>query len=421
MSTNKVHKNGLLNLWADPLQPTNYHARTPYRYKASPTVRLVPLAIGVAGIALALVGWFVDAQQFYFSYLTAWAYCVSISLGALFFVMIQHLTRAKWSIVVRRIPEALIWSFPILALLSLPILFGMHDLYHWTHEELYDPASPQYDPILAGKQAYLNVPFFIGRLVFYFAVWSYLAYRLYTLSVEMDVNPDAKIPAKLRFTSAWGLALTAITTAFAGFDILMSTYPHWFSTMFGVYFFAGAFWSAHAMIAFSALLLQRNGMLTKAFTKEHLQDLGKFMFGFTVFWTYIAFSQYMLIWYGNLPEETVWFKYRMSHGWEYASAALLIAHFILPFFLLLPRSVKRVGPYMAVMAVWCLVMQWFDIWWVVAPVLHKDHAMFSWIDFACWLGLFGLYVWLFLTRLSRHSIVPQNDPHLKQSLHFVNS
>lgn len=336
-------------------------------------------------------------------------------------MLIQHLTKAKWSVVLRRIPEALAWSFPMLFLLSIPILIGMHDLFHWTHAELLDPNNPAYDPVIAGKEGYLNTPFFIGRMVFYFLVWSYIAHRLYTLSVRQDVEPDRDIPALQRRVSAWGLALTAVTTSFASYDFLMSLDPHWFSTIFGVYFFGGSFWAAFAFIALTAILLQRSGRLGQAITVEHYHDLGKFMFGFTVFWAYIAFSQYMLIWYGNLPEETVWYRHRLEHGWEFHSAALLLGHFVLPFWLLMPKWVKQTRSLMAIMAIYLFVMHWFDFHWLIMPVLNPEHAGFHWLDVTAWLGLFGLMASVFMYRLGRHSLVPQNDPYLEASIHFENA
>jgi len=295
----------------DPLRPTS--ASASYRFEWSQSAWLLPLAVGIAGLTVTAVGWATDASQFYFSYLVGWAFCLSLALGGLFFVLIQHLTKARWSVVIRRIPETLLWSFPLLAVLGIPVLFGMHDLYHWTRLELFDPASPSYDPVLAGKQGYLNSTFFIARLVFYFVVWTIIAYKLYTESIRQDVEGAADIPARQRFTSAWGLAVTAVTVSFAAFDILMSLDPHWFSTIFGVYFFAGSFMSIMAFTAFIAMILQRKGMLGGVVTTEHYQDLGKFLFGFVVFWAYIAFSQYMLIWYANLPEETLFFRHRLEH------------------------------------------------------------------------------------------------------------
>ncbi|NNE47054.1 MAG: hypothetical protein HKN37_10385 [Rhodothermales bacterium] len=418
--TNSVRSNSISTWLADPFRSTVDSTREVFKPTGKVLPWFIPAAIGIGLLVLTAVGWATNPRQFYFSYLVGWTFCLSIALGALFFLLINHLTRARWSIVLRRIPEALTWSFPVLAVLSVPILIGMHDLYHWTHVEVYDPADSHYDPILAGKRDYLNTPFFLVRLAVYFVAWTAISYRLYALSVRQDVDGDVNTGFKMRKVSAVGLAITAVTTSFASFDILMSLDPHWFSTIFGVYFFAASFWVAHAMIALIAILLQRRRGLRGIISPEHYHDLGKMMFGFTVFWAYIAFSQYMLIWYGNLPEETIWYRHRLQHGWEAHSAALLIAHFVIPFWVLLPRRAKRSVPVMSIMAVWFLVMNWFDFHWIAMPVLHPDQAGFHWMDFSAWLGLFGVFLGLVLFRLSRHSLVPQNDPNLAKSLKFAN-
>lgn len=418
--SNTIKRSNPLVWLLDPLRSTADRADDSYRFKWSNAAWLLPAGIGVAGLLISAVGWIINPEQFYFSYLVGWTFCISLALGGLFFVLIQHLAGASWSVVVRRISEALLWSFPMLAILGIPVLFGMHDLYHWTHLELFDPASEMYDSVIAGKQAYLNTPFFIGRLGFYFLAWSYLAHRLYTLSIRQDVAPEVSIGKQLRRVSAWGLAVTAITTSFAAFDILMSLDPHWFSTIFGIYFFSGSFMAIMAFMVLMAMTFQKAGMLEGTITPEHYQDLGKFLFGFIVFWAYIAFSQYMLIWYANLPEETVFFRHRMEHGWEFNSGILLWAHFIIPFIVLISRSAKRSKFVLAFMSVWMLIMHWFDFHWIAMPVLH-EHSTFHYLDFTTWIGLFGLLVGAVMFRMSRHSLVPQRDPHLNESLHFINS
>ena len=415
-----VNRSSLLTVLLDPYRPTADRAEPPYRFTASRTVWVVPLLLGVALLVVSFVGWVNEPQQFYFSYLVGWTFCLSLVLGALFLVTIKHLTKAYWVVTVRRIPEVLLYSFPLLIVLFIPIIFGMHDLYHWSHEGIADPDSIYYDEVLAGKVSYLNTPFFLGRMAFYFAIWTYISYRLYTLSLRQDVDPDREIPVLQRRVSGWGLPVISVTTAFASFDLLMSLDAHWFSTMFGVYFFSGSFLTSFCFTALVAILLQRSGMLKNVVTLEHYHDLGKLMFGFVVFWAYIAFSQYMLYWYGNIPEETIWFRHRLEHGWEMHSLILLVMHFFLPFLILLPRFTKRSIAVLGFMAVWLLIMQWYDLHWLSMPALHPDHAGYHWLDFTCWLGLFGVFFGAFLWRLSRHPLVPQHDPLLRQSLEFEN-
>ncbi len=422
-----VNQNNVLGWLVDPLKATRDAAERAFAFTADRRSWIAPVGVGIALLAISVVGFLLDARQFYFSYLTGWSFLLTTAVGGLFFLFFQHLTRSAWSVTTRRINEALVWAFPLLALLGIPILFGMHDLYHWTHAELYDPSSPQYDEILAGKRAYLNTPFWIIRVVLYFALWTLLSYRLYTLSIRMDLegaggDGDAKsIPAKLRSTSAWGLPLSAVATAFCSYDILMSTDPHWFSTIFGVYFFAGGILAAVSTIALVALLLQRaGGMLEGVVTREHYQDLGKYMFGFVVFWAYIAFSQYMLYWYGGIPEEIVWYQHRLEGPWAWHSAFLLLMHFVVPFFILLPRFTKRSIPVMSVMTVWLIGMHWFDIHWIVRPV-QREAASFHWLDFTLGLGLALVFGGFLMYRLGRHALVPQKDPYLADSLHFENT
>jgi len=416
-----VSSNTSLSWLIDPLESTRDAAEGAYQFAGDRRAWLVPLILGFALITISAMGGWQNPDDFFFAYLAGWSFLLTTALGGLLFLIFHHLTRASWSVVVNRINETLVWAFPLLFVLGLPLLFGMHDLYHWTHPELYDPSSSHYDEILAGKRAYLNFPFWCARMVVYFLAWTIVSYRLYTFSVRQDVDPDPSIPAKLRSTSAWGLPLTAVTLAFASYDILMSLDPHWFSTIFGVYFFSGGILSAVAVITLVALLLQNlGGQLQNTITREHYQDLGKYMFGFVVFWAYIAFSQYMLYWYGGIPEETVWFQHRLQNGWGWHSAFLLGFHFVVPFLILLPRAPKRSHIILSFMSVWVLVMHWFDMHWVVLPVLRESGG-FHWLDITCWLGLAGIFGGILMYRLSRHPLVPQNHPFLSESLHFENA
>ena len=452
--------NPLTLLFLDPA--ADDRGRTPGKLLLPSDFRWwIPVALGAALLVLAGLGLFADAPRFFYGYLVGWTFCVSIAIGALFFVMIQHATRARWSASIRRTAELISAGFPLLALLGIPLLFGLHDLYYWTHQELYDPNGPLYDPVLAWKHGYLNVPFFLVRMVAYFVLWSYLGCRLFALSVRQDHDPDVGLTLKMRRLSGWGIPLTGLATAFAGYDLLMSLDPHWFSTMFGVYFWAGGWLASLAAITLLALLFRRGGFLTHEVTREHYHDMGKYLFAFVVFWTYIAFAQYMLYWYGDIPEEMHWFVDRFTNGWQALSWCLLIFHFILPFGLLLPRASKRVLPFLGFMCGWVLVMHWFDLFWVAMPTLATEaghtalaqagaqagahaseavsnvvrpfwdtaelanassssRAYFAWTDFAAWLGLLGVVVGATLWRAGRHSLTPYNDPYFADALHFEN-
>jgi len=410
----------------DPVGRSDDKAPEQYRFKPETRSWSVPIGLGVALLAVTLVlamggdGEHLFSQRFYFSYLTAWVFCLTVSLGGMFFVLVQHLTKAHWSTVVRRISELLMMNFPILAILGIPVVLGMHELYHWTHEGLYVVGGPEYDEVIAGKQGYLNTGFFVGRLVFYFAMWIYLSYRLFKLSIQQDVEPNAFRSAEQRKVSAWGLLVFALTTAFAGIDLIMTLDPHWFSTMFGVYFFAGSFFVVLASITLVALFMQRGGYLRDVITAEHYHDLGKFMFGFTAFWAYIAFSQYMLIWYGNLPEETVWFRHRLEGSWGLATTGLVFGHFVIPFVLLMFRASKRTKGMLYIMGFWFLAVHFLDLYWLAMPVL-SHHFHMEMIDITAWLGMVFFFVGIVVLRAARHATVPYNDPNFKASLAFENA
>ena len=370
--------NAITRLLFDPVDSDRESVPRRYQFDADNRWWTIAMGIGIAALAVgAAVGLAAGGNRFLFAYLVAWAFCVSVALGCMLFVMIQHLTKARWSTTLRRIPEAVAANFPLLALAGLPILFGIHGLYHWSHADLYEVGGAHFDPVLAGKAGYFYFPFaagtfpffFVLRYVLFFGIWSVIGRKLYTLSVRNDAAPSVETTLKLRWWSALGIPLTAVTLAFASYDWLMSTDPHWFSTMFGVYFFAGGWLGALCLITFVALLLKKGGMVDQEITREHLQDMGKFMFGFTVFWTYIAFSQYMLYWYANLPEEIVWFQKRFTAGWGIVAWALFAFHFVLPFLILLPRITKRTYPLLATMCVWLLVMHWVDLWWIATPAM----------------------------------------------------
>ncbi len=421
----------------DPLADDRSRVAPAYHFTGDSRAWAVPAGIGLALLVVGLIGLFHDHYQFWYAYLTGWVFCLSISIGALFFVMFQHITKARWVTVVRRFPEMLMSNFVLLAILGLPIfIFGMHDIFHWTHAELYDPTDPYYDVIVDGKSAYFFWPseaggfpaFFYLRMVIYFAAWIVVSRKLYTLSVMQDTAPRPDSPALLRRVSAWGIPLVGLTTAFAGMDLLMTLDPHWFSTIFGVYFFAGGFLAAIAATTMMALVYNRMGMLRGEANLEHFHDLGKYLFGFTVFWAYIFFSQYMLIWYANIPEEVIWLQHRNMHGWEVVTTALFVFHFALPFFLLISRAVKRRIPLLAIMCGWLLVMHFIDLWWVVKPNLfvatgndpQYANAVLSWMDISLWLGFFGVFIGATIWRASRHATAPYNDPYYASSLHFQN-
>ncbi|MFQ5631243.1 MAG: hypothetical protein ACE5I1_20925, partial [bacterium] len=296
----------------------------------------IALIAGGAGLALSALGLFIDAKQFYHSYLTAFFFWVTIGLGGLFFTMLHHLTGATWSVVLRRFAESIMVALPVMVILFLPIIPGLHDLYHWTHEE-----AVATDHILQQKAPYLNIPFFLIRVLVYFGVWFLMARTLRGYSLKQDADTQVDFNDKMRKFSAPGMLLFALTLTYAAFDWLMSLNPHWYSTIFGVYIFTGSLLDVLAFILLSALYLRGKGILQNVITIEHYHDLGKLLFAFKVFWAYISFSQYMLIWYGNIPEETEFFLQRWEGSWKIVSLIIVFCHFALPFLILATRAAKR--------------------------------------------------------------------------------
>lgn len=371
------------------------------------------LMAGIFGLILCGLGWFVDAKQFFHSYLTALVYWTTIALGGLFFVMLHYLVNAKWSVVIRRFGEGLMMSIPLLLLFFIPVLIGLKELYHWA-----DPEIVASDHLLQGKTGFLNVPFFIIRLVGYFVIWTVLAYLLNRLSLKQDKAPHPDQIRKLRIISAPGMVIFAVTITFASFDWLMSLDAHWYSTIFGVYIFSGSFLSMLALITFIIIRLHGNNILTQHITKEHYHDLGKLIFAFTIFWGYMAFSQYFLIWYANIPEETVWFLHRWDSSWKIISLILVFGHFGVPFFVLFPQEVKRNKIVLIIMTIWILVMHWVDMYWLVMPTLHHHGVHFSWIDPAAFVGIGGIFLYFYWRRLTSNPLIPVGDPNLKASINI---
>lgn len=391
-----------------------FDAKT-YRITERGKLGSVTLVIGLAGLLGSAGAWYTDATRFYHAWLTSFVFWLSLALAGLFFTMLHYLTAAKWSVVLRRISEALMMQLPWLILAFVPVLLGMHDLFHWSHAE-----AVAHDPALQAKSGYLNVGFFTARAVVIFVIWSVLALVLRKRSLAQDARPEIDHIAGLRKTSAAGMLLFAVTVTYAAIDWLMSLQPHWFSTIFGVYYFGGLFLSGVSLMAVICWILRRGGALKETITVEHYHDLGKLMFAFTIFWAYIGFSQYFLIWYGNIPEETVWFLSRWEGTWKPVSLILVFGHFALPFVVMIFQRVKRHIPLLGSVAIWYLIMHWVDLYWMVYPGYQPEGASFGWIEIVPMLGLGGIFLWLFWRTFTKHPTVPTGDPWLQQSINFVN-
>jgi hypothetical protein len=407
--------------------------------------KLLAVPLAIAGLVLIGVGWLTiqgqpdNTRHFLFSYLTGFAYVASLSLGAMFFTLLQHATRAAWSVVVRRIAEVMasniVWVFVLGLVVLLPEIRGDNSIYFW----LADQYQHQHiDPGVTHKLPWLNQWGFVLRMVGYFAFWTWLTWNLLSNSRKQDKTGDAKLTLWMWRLSAPSLLAFALTLTFFMVDLIMSLDPEFFSTMIGVYYFAGCAVSAFSLLTLLCLLLQGSGRLKRAITLEHYHDLGKLMFAFTFFWGYIAFSQFMLIWYGNIPEEMHWFARRelggvpgtfgFLHGWMGLGYLLLFGQMLIPFAGLLSRWVKRNRLLLGVWTVWILVLHYFDMYWLIMPEYVRNAAQLTDkgtvplapVDFLCWIGLLLLWLAGVAWRADQQALVPLRDPLLADSLAFDN-
>lgn len=336
---------------------------------------------------------------------------MSLAIGGLFFASIQWLTGAMWSAPVRRISESFTAYLPVALVLFLILTFGISDLYTWSHMQ-----HVKGNIVLEGKTGYLNTTFFIVRNIVALVLWIFFARLMVGNSIAQDTTREYRLTVRNRGLAPAFLILFALTFTMSSFDLLMSLAPEWFSTMFGVYCFAGLFYSVLALTAIVTVYLQSIGKLDGILNENHLHDLGKFMFAFTVFWAYIGFSQFMLIWYANLPEETGYFIRRLHGGWAYISLFLLIGKFMAPFFFLLPREAKRNPRVLFMIGIFMLIAQWIDVLWMVQPQFLAMGPRLGLSEFGIllgFLGIFGLSVTWFL---GRHNVVAIGDPRLEESV-----
>lgn len=402
-------------------------------------------AVGLGALGVSLVLGFIDSEAFLRAYVQNFMFVLSIVLAALFFVMLQHLTRAGWSVTVRRLAELMTTAFPVMAALALPVVLAVligwpaavEKVYPWTSH-----AVAEHSHAVHHKAPYLSTTFFVVRVLIYFAVWLWLANYMFRRSLEQDETGDPSITSRMGRVAAPGMILFALTLTFAAVDFLMTMAPTWYSTIFGVYYFAGGVLAFVSVLALSIMWLQRNGRMVLAVSAEHYHDMGKLIFAFTVFWSYIAFSQYMLQWYANIPEETQWYMVRQKSPWLWLSFALLFGHFIIPFLALISRHPKRRPGLLLLGACWMLLMHWLDMLYLAGPpyygLLKAPHGMIGAGDALAAIsvdlyrplqiplsialgvamaGLAGAHV---LRRAERVPLVPQRDPRLNESLAFEN-
>jgi hypothetical protein len=380
-----------------------------------PKATRIATVIAALAAGASLAGGAFDPDRFAFSYLVAYTFATSIALGALFWVMAHHASSAVWSVVVRRLLENTARTLRWAVLSFAPIIFLIPRLYAWARP------SATVDRVLELKRGWLNTPRFLIAALVCLGSWAILAELLARLSVEQDRTKNPDLTRRMRAISPPGLVLLGITTTIAAFDWLMSLDYHWYSTIFGVYFWIQSILAALAALTLLILALQAAGYLRDSVTKEHLHDLGKLTFGFVIFWAYVAFSQYFLIWYANLPEETAWYLNRRVPGWNGWNYLLIFGHFVIPFFVLMPRTTKRSSATMAGVAAWLLAFHYLDLYWTVMPNLTPAAPVISWLDVSTAVALGAGLVALVCRGCERSPLTPQGDPALAESIAFKNT
>jgi hypothetical protein len=369
------------------------------------------LGLGILGAVVLAIGLFVNPFQFYRSYLWSYMFIVGLSLGSLGWLMLQYLTGGAWGVVIRRSCEAAARTLPLVMLLFLPIVIGIPNLYEWSHA-----AKVAADPVLLHKRPYLNVPFFLIRAAVYFAGWNFLAWFFNRWSDREDREGGVAPHNKMAAVAGPGLLFLGFTVTFMAVDWILSLDPHWFSTMFGLLFIAGHALTAIAFLITLMVLLHKREPMSEVLTPRHLHDLGKLLLTLVMVWAYFSFSQFLIIWAGNLPDEIPWYIERLRGGWQYIGLMLVICHFALPFALLLSRDLKRDFKLLASIAVFVLFMRLVDLYWLVAPDFTKGRFSLSWMDIAAPVGLIGLWLAYFLTQLEKRPLIPLHEPHLEEAL-----
>jgi hypothetical protein len=396
----------------------------PLGEQAAGVFRTLLVVVGVAGVGL-IAGFVNDTtrRQFFHSYLFGYVFALDVALGALFWVLIHHVADAGWSVGLRRVFENITRAILPLGVLFLPVLIGIYsgNLHKWYDFISHEPAKGSHEHHLwEVKAAYFSAPFFLLRLAIYFGIWVAYSVAMRTWSVEQDRVGGAELTRKMQWWAPSGVILLGLTATFFAFDLLMSLQYSWFSTIFGVYFWAGGIRGSLSAAVLLVLFLRLAGYLRHTITLEHLHDAAKLMFGFTVFWAYIAFAQYFLIWYGNVPEEIQFYLLRRNGGWYTLSILLPILYFVVPFFLLLPRANKRSPFMLALAALWILVMHAYDLYWQVLPVLHQDTVRFHWLDVAAPVFLFGVVLLSAGWGFQRLPLIPIRDARLGESIGYEN-
>jgi len=376
----------------------------------SPKIGTLGIALLAAGIVLAAVAYMTDPRHAAVNNVVAFLFLVSLGVGGTFLVALEYLTGAVWSVPMRRVNEFLGGAVVLALLAGIPLLFRLHDLFEWTHE-----AAVAADAMLSAKTPYLNVEFFLLRFGLFFLLWLLFTWLLTRNSLRQDVTRDQSLTRSNVRWAAVFMPVFALTITFTAIDWAMSLQPHWYSTMFGVYYFSGTVLAALGVTTFAVVSMVESGHLPPL-GRDHYYNLGALLFVFTNFWAYIAFSQFMLIWYANLPEETFWFMTRWEGGWKWVAIALILARFAVPYFVLLPQNAKMDPRRLKIMGLWIAAAHLLDLYWLTTPAVHGVTG--GWPELAFLLLVAGAVILLFRYKMARHNLVPVGDPKLERGLEF---
>lgn len=371
----------------------------------------IALVTGLLGLMVCGASFWVAREHFYLSYLLGFTFWAGLALGCFAVLLLHHTFGAGWGFVIQRTLEAGTRTFPLVAVLFLPLLLGLHDLYEWTHADVVAA-----DSVLQHKQPYLNVGFFVARAAFYFLAWIGVSQVLNTWSNQLDTTGNSRLAARLRNAGPPGLLIYGLTATFAMVDWVMSLDPHWFSTMFGLMFIAGQVLATLAFATLITRLLSEKEPLVGVVRPSHFHDLGNLLLAFTMIWAYLSFSQFLIIWSGNLPETVTWYKDRGAGGWQWIALLLVAFSFALPFVILLSRQTKRSIRVLAVVAGLILVMRLVDLFWVMTPTFHPGRFTLHGTDIAAPIGIGGVWMAFFIYQLKRRPLLPKGDPRMKESL-----
>lgn len=373
-------------------------------------IQLWALVAGAVGIAACAFGAMQSSEQFFRSYLFGFLFWFGIAAGSLAFLMLHHLVSGGWGFVIQRMLEAGARTLPLLLVLFVPIYFGMQELYLWAR-----PEAVSADKILQHKSGYLNVDFFWVRTAFYFGLWILFTFLLSKWSRQQDQTGDQKFTSRLEAISGPGLVLFVLSATFASVDWAMSLDPHWFSTIFGVLFVVSQGLTTLAFVIVMLNLLAKHQPISDVISRRQFHDLGTLMFAFVMLWAYVSFSQFLIIWSGNLPEEIPWYIQRLRGSFGVFATLVLVFHFALPFVLLLLRRVKRNVAYLTKVAFAMLGARLIDLYWVVAPSFHHGELHLHWMDLAAPIAVGGIWIAAFIWLLQGRALLPLHDPRMQEA------